>query len=118
MATFLPPLKVLATAALAELGHRVVEGGRFVHFAVVKLAIFVAPSLDVEFSTQGDVVTLGDLVAVGVEDFAEIFVCLDCPFGHGFGVSYPCAAVVIFRSSFMGLAIVFFPAEVFTLAFS
>ena len=85
---------------------------------MVELAIFVAPSLDVEFATQGDVVTLGDLVAVGVEDFAEIFVCLDFPFGYGFGVSYPCAAVVIFRSSFMGLAIVVFSAEVFTPAFS
>ena len=98
--------------------HLVVQGGWFVNFAVIELAIFVAPSLDVEFATQGDVVSLGNFVAVGVEDFAEIFVCLDFPFGYGFGVSYPCTAVIISRSSVMGLAIVVFPTVIFTPTFS
>ena len=115
---FLAPLKILAAAALTELVHLVVEGGWFIHFAVVELEIFVTPSLDVEFATQGDVVSLGNFVAVGVEDFTEIFVCFNFPFGYGFGISYPCAAVVVFGSTVMVLSIVFVPNEIFTPAFS
>ena len=40
------------------------KGCGAVYFLVVELEIFVAPPLDVEFSTEGGVVSLGDLVTV------------------------------------------------------
>ena len=57
------------------------EGCGADYFIVVELAIFVAPPLDVEFSTEGGVVSLGDLVTVWMEDASEVFRSLDLPFG-------------------------------------
>ena len=65
---------------MAELRHLVVQGCGSFHIAVVKLAVLVAPTLNVEFSTEGDVVPFRDLVAVRMEDTVKVFRCLYLPF--------------------------------------
>ena len=87
------------------------KGCGAVYFLVVELAIFVAPPLDVEFSTEGGVVSLGDLVTVWMEDAVEVFRSLDLPFGFRIWVFYPCASVWSFLFAIVGggIVVVFVP---------
>ena len=87
------------------------EGCGADYFIVVELAIFVAPPLDVEFSTEGGVVSLGDLVTVWMEDASEVFRSLDLPFGFRVWVFYPYASVWSFLFAIVGggIVVVFVP---------
>ena len=82
-----------------------------VYLLVVELAIFVAPPLDVEFSTEGGVVSLGDHVTVWMEDAVEVFCSLELPFGFRVWVFYPCASVWSFLFAIVGgdIVVVFVP---------
>ena len=85
---------------------------------MVKLTILIAPSLDVEFSTERDVVSFGDLVAMGVKDAVEVFCRLHFPFGFWAGVANPSTAVISVHSTIVGWSIVVVSVGVIAFAFS
>ena len=101
---------------VGRIGSSCCGGGRFDHSTVVKPAVLKTPTSYLEFSTQGGVVPLGGLLAVGVEEFVKIFICLQPQYDVGAGVDQPSAVFLVFSSVVVSTFVVF-PIVIFPLAF-
>ena len=96
------PLKTRLTAALAERAHLCKDGVVPFHVVVIVGTVGVTPTFDVEAATELGVVSLWDVVPVGMEYFAVGFVGFDFPFGVDLWVFDPCPFVFFSSSPLVG----------------
>ena len=89
------PLKTRSSAALAECAHLVKDRCIALNGVVVAGTVGVAPALDMETPTEWCVVSLGDVISVGVVDLSVLLGGLDFPFWVNLGIFQPCSLVLV-----------------------
>ena len=107
--TYSAPLAFCATASFIEGAHLEVGGRAAVNMFVIIGAVCVAPTLCLEFTTDGNIISFWYAIAVMMDEFTIVHTAFNAPFGFDKLLFHPCTFAVtcffaVIVSTFTALA--------------